>query len=398
MTMFTVTQLNNLIKNCLDRVPELSSAYVQGEISNCKQYPSGHWYFSLKDAQSSVRCVMFRREASTLRFRPENGMSVIALGRVTVFPRDGQYQLYCSSLEPDGVGALHVAYEQLVRKLQEQGLFDAAHKKQIPRYPERIALITSGAGAAVQDMIRILAQRYPLAKILVMPVRVQGEQAPEEIRGAITYANRYKVADLIITGRGGGSIEDLWAFNDESVARAIYDSEIPVISAVGHEPDVTVADFVADLRASTPSNAAELAVPDRGELYAWLSGAVSSLARSESKLIVQYRKRLTSLASSRSLTSPMNYVHDKRITLNYLSERLCATLDRLLSRSRQKYSGLAASLDALSPLRVLGRGFSLVHRENGVLIKSSEVLHTGDPLTITFSRGQTDCIVTAIRP
>ena len=254
--IFTVSEVNELIKAILDNEPLLGDVCIRGELSNYKMYPSGHHYFTLKDEQSAIRCVMFRGQASRLRFRPENGMKALALGRVTVFPRDGAYQLYCNELTPDGVGDLHVAFEQLKEKLWKEGLFDESHKKPLPPYPRAIAVITSSAGAAVHDMIRILRRRYPLAAVKLLPVRVQGAEAPAEIVGAIRYANRYQVADLIITGRGGGSIEDLWAFNDERVARAIYESQLPVISAVGHEPDVTIADFVADVLAATSSHAA----------------------------------------------------------------------------------------------------------------------------------------------
>ena len=269
----TVTALNQYVKQLLDRDRVLANVLVRSEISNYKVYPSGHHYFSLKDAESSIRCVMFRREALSLRFRPENGMKVVVSGRVTVFPRDGAYQLYCNTMTPEGVGDLAVAFEQLKAKLYAEGLFDPAHKKPLPAYPERIAIVTSSAGAAVHDMIRILRRRYPIAKVILLPVRVQGVEAPPEITGAIRYADKWKIGDVIITGRGGGSMEDLWAFNDERVARAIYQCETPVISAVGHEPDVTISDFVADARASTPSNAAEIAVPDQGELLRWLRGA-----------------------------------------------------------------------------------------------------------------------------
>ena len=258
----TVTQLNQIIKDLIEGQPLLSHVCVRGELSNYKIYPSGHHYFTLKDSESSLRCVMFKSSASKLRFRPESGMSVTVWGRVSVYPRDGAYQLYCTQLMPEGTGDLQVAFEQLKAKLQAEGLFEESHKKPLPPFPGRIAIITSSAGAAVHDMIRILSRRWPMTKVLLLPVRVQGGEAPPEIAGAIRYANEFEVADLIITGRGGGSIEDLWAFNDERVARAIYDSRIPVISAVGHEPDVTISDFVADLRAATPSNGAELAVPD----------------------------------------------------------------------------------------------------------------------------------------
>ena len=268
--IYSVSQVNGYIKGLLDADPLLGQLFVRGEISNYKAYPSGHHYFSLKDPEGTIRCVMFRREAVNLRFRPQNGMKVIALGRVAVFPRDGQYQLYVNVLTPDGVGDLHEAFEQLKARLAAEGLFDEAHKKAIPKFPARIALVTSPAGAAVRDMIRILGARWPMAEVYVVPCRVQGAEAPGEIASAIRWVNEREAADLIITGRGGGSTEDLWCFNDELVARAIYDSEIPVISAVGHEPDVTIADYVADLRAATPSNGAELAVPDQNEQYARL--------------------------------------------------------------------------------------------------------------------------------
>ena len=258
----SVSELNNLIKELLEQEPLLSNVCVRGELSNYKIYPSGHHYFTLKDSESSLRCVMFKSSASKLRFRPENGMGVTVYGRVAVYPRDGAYQLYCSAIMPEGAGDLQVAFEQLKARLDSEGLFLRSHKKPLPQFPERIAIITSSAGAAVHDMIRILGHRWPMAQVVLLPVRVQGTEAPPEIVGAIKYANEFKVADLIITGRGGGSMEDLWAFNDERVARAIYASELPVISAVGHEPDVTIADYVADVRASTPSNAAEIAVPD----------------------------------------------------------------------------------------------------------------------------------------
>ena len=249
----SVSELNNLIKGLLEQEPSLSNVCVRGELSNYKIYPSGHHYFTLKDSESSLRCVMFKSSAVKLRFRPENGMSVTVYGRVAVYPRDGAYQLYCSAIMPEGAGDLQVAFEQLKAQLASEGLFERSHKKPLPQFPKRIAIITSSAGAAVHDMIRILGHRWPMAQVVLLPVRVQGTEAPPEIAGAIRYANEFKVADLIITGRGGGSMEDLWAFNDERVARAIYDSGLPVISAVGHEPDVTIADYVADVRASTPS-------------------------------------------------------------------------------------------------------------------------------------------------
>ena len=264
--IYSVSEVNQYIKQLLEEQPILSGILIRGEISNYKVYPSGHHYFTLKDGQGALRCVLFAGSAKYLRFCPENGMKVVASGKISAYPRDGAYQLYCTRLVSDGVGDLHIAFEQLKQKLYAQGLFAPEHKKALPAYPRCIAIVTSPAGAAVHDMIRILRRRYPLSKVLLLPVRVQGKEAPPEIASAIRYANRFQLADVLIVGRGGGSIEDLWAFNEEIVAQAIYDSQIPVISAVGHEPDVTISDLVADCRASTPSNAAEIVVPDQGEL------------------------------------------------------------------------------------------------------------------------------------
>ena len=307
----TVTALNQYVKQLLDRDRVLANVLVRSEISNYKVYPSGHHYFSLKDAESSIRCVMFRREALSLRFRPENGMKVVVSGRVSVFPRDGAYQLYCTRMVPDGIGELAFAFEQLKNRLHQEGLFDPAHKKPIPAHPKTIALVTSPAGAAVRDMIRILGARYPMAKIFVVPVRVQGEEAPEEIAQGLDLVNACQMADLIITGRGGGSMEDLWAFNDERVARSIYRSEIPVISAVGHEPDVTIADFVADLRASTPSNAAKLAVPDQADLRDTLAHLKARLENGMDRKLQARRDALQRLGSSPFLQSPLRTIQEK---------------------------------------------------------------------------------------
>ena len=391
--IYGVSELNNLVKAVLESVPEFGNVCVRGEISNYKLYPSGHHYFTLKDAEGALRCVMFKGQALRLRFRPENGMKVLAVGRVSVFPRDGAYQLYCDALSPDGVGDLHVAFEQLKEKLWKEGLFDEAHKKPLPEYPETIAIITSSAGAAVHDMIRILRRRYPLAKVKLLPVRVQGAEAPPEIVGALRYANRHRVADLIITGRGGGSIEDLWAFNDERVARAIYDSEIPVISAVGHEPDVTIADFVADARASTPSNAAEIAVPDQTELRRWLRGAGERMEQSQEARLEALRQRLETLRSSRVMTDQLAYVQDRRMELDHVQRRLGDLSGALVSRKRERFSTLAAALDAMSPLKVLGRGYAMARREDGAVLKSYKNVSAGDRVSVTLGEGGFSCTV-----
>ena len=391
--VYSVTQVNQYIKGLLDQDQTMTALYVRGEVSNYKAYPSGHHYFSLKDAGGAIRCVMFRREAVSLRFRPENGMKVLAFGRVTVFPRDGQYQLYCSALTPDGVGDLHVAFEQLKQKLYEEGLFEAAHKKPLPRFPEKIALITSPAGAAVRDMLRILEARWPLAEVCIIPVRVQGAEAPGEIAGAIAWANQHRAADLLITGRGGGSMEDLWAFNEEIVARAIYASDIPIISAVGHEPDVTIADFAADLRAATPSNAAELAVPDQNEIYAGLWGLGDRLGRAMTRQLEAGRAALERARRCRVLQEPMGYVDDKRVLLDYQRERLAHGLRGALSRERERFARGAAALDALSPLKVLGRGYGIPRRTDGGVIRSVQEVDTGDGLELRLSDGSLTCTV-----
>ena len=391
--IFTVSELNQFIKDLLDNVPPLTDLLLRGEISNYKVYPSGHHYFTLKDSQCAVKCVLFKGSAMKLRFRPENGMQVIASGRISVYPRDGAYQLYCTGLSPDGVGDLSVAYEQLKEKLRLEGLFDEAHKKPLPLYPRRIAIVTSPAGAAVHDMIRILRRRYPIAKVLLLPVRVQGTEAPAEIAGAIRYANRHQLADVLITGRGGGSLEDLWAFNDERVARAIYDSEIPVISAVGHEPDVAISDFVADRRASTPSNAAEIAVPDRMELLRWLDGADSRMARGVTRQLKASQERLDSLAQKRVLTDPTALIADKGMQLDHLQHRLAAAMRAVTDRESGQFAALASALDALSPLRVLGRGYALAQTESGKVLRSAAQTAPGERIRVRLARGQLVCDV-----
>lgn len=387
----SVTALNQYIKGMFERERLLSRVLVRSEISNYKVYPSGHHYFSLKDAESSIRCVMFRREAMSLRFRPENGMKVVVSGRVSVFPRDGAYQLYCATMAPDGVGELAFAFEQLKNRLHKEGLFDPAHKKPIPAHPQTIALVTSPAGAAVRDMIRILGARYPMAKVLVVPVRVQGEEAPEEIAQGLDLVNALEMADLIITGRGGGSMEDLWAFNDEGVARAIYRSQIPVISAVGHEPDVTIADFVADLRASTPSNAAELAVPDQADLRDRMDHLQARMDRSMDRRLQIRRDALRRLGSSPFLQSPQRAIQEKRLLLDYQQQRLLHAMERQVGEHRQQMGRLAASLDALSPFKVLSRGYSITQTNDGAVVSELKQVEKGDTLRVRVSDGTITC-------
>ncbi len=391
--VLSVSQISQHIKGLMDQDAVLSGVLIRGEISNYKMYPSGHHYFTLKDAQSALRCVMFRGDAVRMRFRPENGMQVIAAGRITVFPRDGQYQLYCVQLTPEGAGDLQLAFEQLKEKLGREGLFDQAHKRPPPEFPERIALITSPAGAAVRDMLRILNARWPQTRVLVVPVRVQGEEAAEEIAAAIDYVNYYRLADLIITGRGGGSIEDLWAFNEEVVARAIYRSDIPIISAVGHEPDVTISDFVADLRAATPSNAAELAVPDREELAKSLAHLKRRMERGVLQPVWTAREKLARMGQNRLLADPMSYVGERRMLLDYQSRRLLHGLERSLAEEKVRFGRMAAALDALSPLKVLGRGYAIVRSEAGEVLTAPEQVTVGEAIDLRLRDGSLVCRV-----
>ena len=387
----TVSELNNLIKSLIDCEPMLAKVCVRGELSNYKIYPSGHHYFTLKDSESSLRCVMFKSSASKLRFRPESGMGVTAFGRVSVFPRDGAYQLYCTELIPEGTGDLQIAYEQLKAKLAAEGLFDAAHKKPLPEFPEKIAIITSSAGAAVHDMIRILGHRWPMTKVVLLPVRVQGVEAPPEIVGAIKYANRHKVADLIITGRGGGSIEDLWAFNDERVARAIYDSELPVISAVGHEPDVTISDYVADRRASTPSNAAEIAVPDVRDIRSSLENLDIRKLQAIRKTLNSAAAHLEDIRNRRVLQNPMAYIDTKQAELDFMRDKLIANADRVIAEKKNEYIRLAAALDAMSPLKVIGRGYSITARQDGEIVRSIDDVAENEKIRIMLCDGILNC-------
>ena len=392
-TILSPSQVGLYLKGMMERDRLLSGIMVRGEISNYKMYPSGHHYFTLKDAEGAIRCVMFRGDASSLRFRPQNGMQVIAAGRVTVYPRDGQYQLYCARLTPDGAGDLHIAFEQMKEKLMREGLFERSAKKPLPVCPKTIALVTSPAGAAVRDMLRILGARFPMAEVVVLPVRVQGEGAANEIAAAIRWANYHRVADLIITGRGGGSMEDLWAFNEEAVARAIYDSEIPVISAVGHEPDVTIADFVADLRAATPSNAAELAVPDQNELYADLAGKKGRLEQAMAMRLDRQRHRLEQLANRRPMTDPTYYFQARRQHLDHQSERLIHGAERTIAARRQRVAALAAALDAMSPLKVLGRGYAIARKEDGTVLTDAADARPGEGLELRLAQGSLHCTV-----
>ncbi len=395
--VLSITQLNEYIRSKLDADTLLSGVAVRGEISNYKVYPSGHHYFTLKDENASLKCVMFKGNAMKLRFRPDNGVKVIAMGKISVYPRDGVYQLYCTAMAMDGIGDLYAAFEQLKAKLAAQGLFDPAHKKPLPKYPGTIAIITSSAGAAIHDMLRILRKRYPLTQVRLLPVRVQGVEAPGEIAAAIRYANHYQLADLLIVGRGGGSIEDLWAFNDERVAYAIYESQIPVISAVGHEPDVTISDFVADLQAATPSNAAELAVPDRQSLEQNLDSMAMAMATVLNRQIRAARQHLDVLSNSAALQSPDGYLQQRHKSLELLQNRLITAQNQCINRNNQRYIALIAKLDAMSPLKVLSRGYAIAQTEENTVVRSVSQVQCGDQLHISFSDGTLSATVTDVK-
>ena len=395
--VLSISQLNEYIRGKLDADALLNGVAVRGEISNYKVYPSGHHYFTLKDENASLKCVMSKGNTMKLRFRPDNGVKVIAMGKISVYPRDGVYQLYCTAMAMDGIGDLYAAFEELKAKLAAQGLFDPAHKKPLPKYPGTIAIITSSAGAAIHDMLRILRKRYPLTQVRLLPVRVQGVEAPGEIAAAIRYANHYQLADLLIVGRGGGSIEDLWAFNDERVAYAIYESQIPVISAVGHEPDVTISDFVADLRAATPSNAAELAVPDRQSLEQNLDSMAMAMATVLNRQIRAARQHLDVLSNSAALQSPDGYLQQRHKSLELLQNRLITAQNQCINRNNQRYIALTAKLDAMSPLKVLSRGYAIAQTEENAVVRSVSQVQCGDQLHISFSDGTLSATVTDVK-
>ena len=394
--VLTVSQLNGYIQSVIDGDSVLASVAVMGELSNYKVYPSGHHYFTLKDDNASLRCVMFRSSAVRLRFQPTNGMKVLAVGKVSVYPRDGAYQLYCTGIIPDGVGDLHLAFEQLKEKLAAQGLFDPAHKKRLPQYPETIGIVTSSAGAAIHDMLRILNKRYPLCKVILLPVRVQGAEAPAEIAGAIDLANALKLADLLIVGRGGGSMEDLWAFNSELVAHAIYRSEIPVISAVGHEPDVTISDYVADLRAATPSNAAELAVLDQDALRQSLDSILATMTSGIQHLLNNAMDRLLSLTDRPALQNYDLYLQNKHFALEQLQKALVFAQNQNISEANRDFIAFTAKLDALSPLKVLSRGYAMVKTDGDCLVRAANQLKIDDQVEIVFNDGNVTANVTGV--
>ena len=387
--ILTVSQVNLYIKGLLDRDKYISGVLVKGEISNFKPHTSGHIYMSLKDETGVIRAVMFRSAAAKLRFRPENGMKVIADGRVSVYERDGQYQLYIESMQPDGVGDLHVAFEQLKEKLQWEGLFSPARKKPLPRFPKAVGVVTAPTGAAVRDILNILSRRFPYAAVNLCPVLVQGEQAAGQIVRAIEFFNQNpQYADVLIVGRGGGSIEDLWAFNAEAVARAIYASELPIVSAVGHETDFTIADFAADLRAPTPSAAAELVVPNQAELMEKLRNVYGRLLFCSNKITENRRMRLRYLADKPAMKNPVYKINETRLFLDSVSRNFAAALAAVLEAKKKQCAVAAARLDALSPLAVLSRGYSVTRDTEGKIVRSAKKIRPGDKLSLTFADGE----------
>ncbi len=393
--VLTVSQINLYIKSIFDGDKKLNPVYVCGEISNLNKHYSGHYYFSLKDSGGVLRCVMFKSAVEKLRFNPENGMKVIIRGRISVYERDGQYQLYAQEMQPDGIGALQIAYEQLKGRLQKAGMFDNEYKKEIPKYPSKVGVITSPTGAAVRDIMSILARRYPLAEVVFYPVQVQGDGAEQQLINAIEYIDAKKAADVIIIGRGGGSIEDLWAFNSEKLAIAIFKCEIPVISAVGHETDFTICDFVADLRAPTPSAAAELAVPDLSELILHLKNLIINLTNNYLKIIDEKKDKLTELISHRSIKYPLELIDIRRQDLDNYTKRLMDAYNTKIKTSLSEYKNIISKLDALSPLKVLARGYAIV-QSNDKIIKSVKEAEKDSQINIRLSDGNMKCIINEI--
>ncbi len=392
MAVVTVSQLNNYMKRYVENNVHLTNLYVKGEISNYKKHYSGHIYLTLKDEGSCIKAVMFKHSASSLKFDLQNGMCVIAFGNVSVYERDGQYQLYIDSMTPDGVGELYVKYEQLKAKLEQEGLFDSSHKKSIPKYPRAIGVVTSPTGAAVRDIINVISRRYSLADIYIYPAQVQGIGAGQTVADGIAFFNKHKNVDVIIAGRGGGSIEDLWAFNEEVVARAIYSSELPIISAVGHETDFTIADFVADLRVPTPSAAAEMAVPNEIELKSSLKMTSGKLLALLNHLCQIKRSKLEQIVSNKSFKDFRSLLDDKRLLIDSLTRDCIHGYDRIVARERHRFASITSRLEAMNPMSVLNRGYSIAMKDRSP-IKSVSDLLVGDEFKLILTDGGVKCRV-----
>ncbi len=397
--ILTVTQVNEFVKALIESAPTLKRVAIRGEISNFTNHvKTGHFYFSLKDEGGVLRCIMFRSSAQHLPFAPENGMKVILYGRISAYVRDGQYQMYAERMEPDGVGALYIAYEQLKRRLEAQGLFAESHKKPLPKIPRAIGIITAPTGAAVHDMINVTGRRFPYAKLVLFPSLVQGDGAVPQLIEGLQYFNQTKSVDVIIIGRGGGSIEELWAFNSEQLAYAVYESKIPVISAVGHETDFTICDFVADRRAPTPSAAAEVAVPSTAELQQKFYHIIDRLAQYTDHRLALHRSQIDAMARSRALTAPQNVIDDKRMLALHAEQRLTASAQMALKDARTAFVAATAKLEALNPLAILSRGYGAVFDQKRTLVRSVEQVRAGDPLTLRLSDGSVHATVTDIEP
>ena len=395
--VLSVSQLNRYIKMNFDADENLANIFISGEISNfTNHYRTGHLYFTLKDDSAAVRAVMFNSSAKRLKFMPEDGMKVIARGRVSVYEASGQYQLYVDDMQPDGVGALNLAYEQLKEKLQKEGLFSELHKKPLPPYPEKVGVITSPTGAAVRDIINVLGRRFPYAEIVFCPVLVQGEGAHLQLTDAVNLFNSERAADVIIIGRGGGSIEDLWEFNDEGLARAVYNSDIPVISAVGHETDFTICDFVADMRAPTPSAAAELAVPDANELQYALSALKNRMFLNVSSGIADRRSRLEYLTSNGAIKSTDEMLSNRSQRLDTAFSKMLSSYENRIGGKKVEFISAATALSKLDPMSVLMRGFAFVSDKNGKNVYSSQALAKGDKINVRFHDGSAVCEVKEI--
>lgn len=396
-TVLTVTQLNNYVKRLLDGDYSLNCVFMVGEISNFNNhYRTGHMYFTLKDENSAIKAVMFKSNAQRLRFMPEDGMSVIVRGRVSLFEAAGAYQIYIDDMQPDGVGALTLQFEQLKRKLAEEALFNVSHKKSLPPFPEKVGIITSPTGAAVQDIKNILSRRFPCAEAILYPVSVQGENAENQLVKAVNYFSNTGSVDVVIIGRGGGSIEDLWSFNSEKLARAIYDCKVPIISAVGHETDFTISDFVADRRAETPSAAAEMAVPDMAELKKQLNSMSYEIMSIVRSMISESRESLNAIKNNNCLKDPFNTINIKRMMLDGTEIKLNSFTKTEIQKYRHDFSSTVAKLNALSPLNVLARGYSVAY-SNGKIVSSSDDLTVGDSLNIDFYNGSAVCEIKELK-
>lgn len=395
--VLSVSQINTYLKSIFDYDENLKNVYVVGEISNfTNHYRSGHFYFTLKDDSSALKAVMFSRYAQNIRFEPYDGLKVLVRGSVSVYERDGVYQLYVTDMQPDGLGELNLAFEQLKEKLGKEGLFSPGHKRPIPKLPERIAVITSPTGAAVQDIINVISRRYPCCELTIVPVHVQGEQSAGEIVNALKQVNFLKCADTIILGRGGGSIEDLWSFNEEAVARAIFESDIPVISAVGHETDYTISDFVADLRAPTPSAAAELATPDVRSLLGETAFFEQKLGAAILDKISEYYHRLQELSKLLSEYSPENELKIKKEKLIGYKNELESSLKRTFEKNNTMLSSLSMRLDAWSPLKTIARGYGVIFDKNGKHIDNVNLLNINDKIKLQMKDGAAICTVNEV--